>query len=140
MLIPEILATTRLWFVVGLGNNPDRAAFTVAKFLQDHGKQIVPIYPRAQIVHGEQGFTSISAARQVWGRPDVVDLFVNSNRVGELSDQGVTAGASVIWMQLGVIDETAAVRARSAGLTVVMDKCPVIEWKAANGRSLNGFK
>jgi predicted CoA-binding protein len=129
MEIPEILENTHLWFVVGLGNNSDRPAFGVAKFLQDHGKQIVPIYPRAEIVHGEQGFATISQASEVWGPPDVVDLFVNSSRVGQLSDQGVEAGAKVIWMQLGVTDEAAAERARAAGLTVVMNKCPAIEWQ-----------
>jgi predicted CoA-binding protein len=129
MQIPEILESTHLWFVVGLGDNPDRAAFGVAKFLQDHGKHIVPIYPRAEIVHGEQGFATISEATNVWGPPDVVDLFVNSSRAGQLSDQGVQAGARVIWMQLGVTDEAAAERARTAGLTVVMNKCPVIEWR-----------
>jgi len=129
MEIPAILESTHLWFVVGLGNNPDRAAFGVAKFLQDHGKQIVPIYPRAEIVHGEQGFATISHASDVWGPPDVVDLFVNSSRAGQLSDQGVQAGAKVIWMQLGVSDEPAAERARAAGLTVVMNKCPAIEWR-----------
>lgn len=130
MEIPEILDTTHLWFVVGLGNNPNRAAFGVAKFLQTHGKQIVPIHPRAEIVHGEQGFVTISAAAKVWGPPDVVDLFVNSSRAGEISDEGIQAGATVIWMQLGVIDEEAAERARMVGLTVVMDKCPAIEWRA----------
>jgi len=80
MLIPEILTNTNLWFVVGLGNNPDRAAFGVAKFLRDHGKRIVPIYPRAEFVHGEQGFSSIEEAAKVWGPPEVVDLFVNSSR------------------------------------------------------------
>jgi predicted CoA-binding protein len=129
MEIPEILENTHLWFVVGLGNNSDRPAFGVAKFLQDHGKQIVPIYPRAEIVHGEQGFATISQASEVWGPPDVVDLFVNSSRVGQLSDQGVESGAKVIWMQLGVTDEAAAERARAAGLTVVMNKCPAIEWQ-----------
>lgn len=129
MQIPIILETTHLWFIVGLGNNPDRAAFGVAKFLRDHGKQIVPIYPRAEMVHGEQGFATISEAKAVWGSPDVVDLFVNSSRVGQLSDQGVEAEAKVIWMQLGVIDEAAAERARASGLTVVMNRCPVIEWQ-----------
>jgi len=129
MEIPAILENTHLWFVVGLGNNPDRAAFGVAKFLQDRGKHIIPIYPRAEMVHGEQGFATISQASEVWGPPDVVDLFVNSSRAGQLSDQGVRAGAKVIWMQLGVIDEMAAERARAAGLTVVMNKCPAIEWR-----------
>ncbi len=137
MDIPSILENTHLWFVVGLGNNPVRPAFGVAKFLHDHGKQIVPIYPRAEMVHGEQGFATISQASEVWGPPDVVDLFVNSSRVGQLSDQGVEAGAKVIWMQLGVTDEAAAERARAAGLTVVMNKCPAIEWRNTLPSSLN---
>jgi len=129
MEIPAILENTHLWFIVGLGNNPDRAAFGVAKFLQARGKHIIPIYPRAEMVHGEQGFATISQASDVWGPPDVVDLFVNSSRAGDLSDQGVQAGAKVIWMQLGVTDEMAAEQARAAGLTVVMNKCPAIEWR-----------
>lgn len=129
MQIPTILESTNLWFVVGLGDNPDRAAFGVAKFLQVHGKQIVPIYLRAEIVHGEQGFATISEAKKVWGPPEVVDLFVSSSRAGQLSDQGVQAGAKVIWMQLGITDEAAAERARNAGLTVVMNRCPVIDWR-----------
>ena len=133
MQIPEILENTHLWFVVGLGKNPDRAAFGVARFLQDHGKQIVPIYPRAEIVLGVQGFAAIADATHVWGPPDVVDLFVNSSRAGEFSDHGIDAGAKVVWMQLGVVDKGAAQRARAAGLTVVMDRCPVIEWPEVYG-------
>lgn len=128
MNIPEILSDTRLWFVVGLGNNPDRAAFGVSKFLQDHGKQIVPIYPRAEVVHGEQGFKTIADAAKVWGSPDVVDVFVRSSRAGEFADQALAVGAKVVWFQLGVIDDSAAERVNAAGATMVMDACPVIEW------------
>ena len=127
--IPEILNDTQLWFVVGLGNNPDRPAFGVAKFLQDSGKQIVPIYPRAEIVHGVQGFPTIAEAAAQWGAPDVVDVFVRSDRAGEFADQAIAVGAKVVWFQLDVIDSQAAQRVESAGLTMVMDKCPVIEAK-----------
>jgi predicted CoA-binding protein len=126
--IPEILAGTHLWFVVGLGNNPERAAFGVSKFLQEHGKQIVPIYPRAEIVHGEQGFKTIADAAEVWGPPDVVDVFVRSSRAGEFADQAIAAGAKVVWFQVGVVDHAAAERVTQAGATMVMDTCPVIEW------------
>lgn len=128
MNIPEILSDTKLWFVVGLGNNPERAAFGVSKFLQDHGKQIVPIYPRAEIVHGVQGFRTIAEAASVWGPPEVVDVFVRSTRAGEFADQAIDAHAKVVWFQVGVIDEQAAERVRAAGATMVMDTCPVIEW------------
>lgn len=128
MNISEVLTDTRLWFVVGLGNNPERAAFRVSKFLQDHGKQIVPIYPRAEVVHGEQGFKTIAEAAEVWGPPDVVDVFVRSSRAGEFADQALAAGAKVVWFQVGVIDHDAARRVEEAGATMVMDTCPVIEW------------
>jgi predicted CoA-binding protein len=127
--IPEILNDTKLWFVVGLGNNPHRAAYGVSKFLQDHGKKIVPIYPRAETVHGEQGFRTIAEAAQALGAPDVVDVFVRSSRAGEFADQALAVGAKVIWFQVGVIDEQAAERVRDAGATIVMDTCPVIEWR-----------
>jgi predicted CoA-binding protein len=127
--IPEILNDTKLWFVVGLGNNPRRAAYGVSKFLQDHGKKIVPIYPRAETVHGEQGFRTIAEAAQALGAPDVVDVFVRSSRAGEFADQALAVGAKVIWFQVGVIDEQAAERVRDAGATIVMDTCPVIEWR-----------
>lgn len=129
MNIPEILTDTKLWFVVGLGNNPDRAAFSVAKFLQDHGKQIVPIYPRAETVHGEPGYKTIAEATEALGPPDVVDVFVRSSRAGEFADLAVAAGAKVVWFQVGVIDEQAAERVRAAGATMVMNTCPVIEWR-----------
>jgi predicted CoA-binding protein len=129
MNIAEILTDTKLWFVVGLGNNPDRAAFSVAKFLQDHGKQIVPIYPRAETVHGEPGYKTIAEAAEVLGPPDVVDVFVRSSRAGEFADQALAVGAKVVWFQVGVIDELAAERVRAAGATMVMNTCPVIEWR-----------
>ncbi len=128
MNISEILTDTHLWFVVGLGNNPDRAAFRVSKFLQEHGKQIVPIYPRAEIVHGEQGFATIADAQAVWGPPDVVDVFVRSDRAGDFADQAIAAGAKAVWFQVGVVDHRAADRVQAAGATMVMDTCPIIEW------------
>lgn len=127
--IPEILNDSKLWFIVGLGNNPERAAYGVAKIIQDHGKTIVPIYPRAEVVHGAQGFTTIGQAVAVHGAPDVVDVFVRSDRAGEFADQAIEAGAKCVWFQLGVIDEAAAQRVRDAGMDMVMDRCPAIEWR-----------
>lgn len=117
-----------VWAVVGLGNNPERAAFGVARFLQQQGKRIVPVYPRAEEVHGEQGYRTLTEARDAVGHIDVVDCFVASNRVGAIVDEAIAIGAGAVWMQLGVIDEAAAERARAAGLTVVMDRCPAIEF------------
>jgi predicted CoA-binding protein len=123
----EIAAVLALhtWAVVGLGNNPERAAFGVAKLLQEKGHRIVPVYPRAEIVHGEVGYKTLS---EVPDAIDVVDCFVNSARVGEVVDEAIAIGAKAIWLQLDVIDEAAIARAEAAGLIAIMDRCPAIEY------------
>ena len=127
--ITRVLDDASLWFVVGLGNNPDRVAFEVAAALQGRGKRIVPIYPRAEVVHGEQGYATIAEAVAVVGVPDVVDVFVRSDRAGEFADEAIAAGAGAVWFQLGVVDEAAAQRVVDAGVTMIMDTCPLIEWR-----------
>lgn len=67
---------SQTWFVVGLGDNPERAAYGVSAYLQSLGKRIVPIHPRAEMVHGEQGYATIAEAVAAVGAPDVVDMFV----------------------------------------------------------------
>ena len=126
--IARIKRDSQVWAVVGLGANPERAAYGVAAYLQEIGKRIVPVYPRAETVHGEQGYASLTEAAAAVGHIDVVDCFVNSNRVGAIVDEAIAVGAGTVWMQLGVIDEAAAKRATGAGLTVVMDRCPAIEF------------
>ena len=127
--ITRVLDDTSLWFVVGLGNNPERVAFEVAAALQGRGKRIVPIYPRAEVVHGEQGYATIAEAVAAVGIPDVVDVFVRSDRAGKFADEAIAAGAGAVWFQLGVVDEQAAQRVVDAGVTMIMDTCPLIEWR-----------
>lgn len=124
----RVLDDTTIWFVVGLGNNPEGDAYQIAHLLQSRGKRIIPIYPHAEVVHGEQGYATIAEAADAIGAPDVVDMFVRGDRVGPLVDEAIAAGARAVWLQLGVIDESAAQRAADAGLTVVMDNCPAIVW------------
>ncbi|GAA1660034.1 CoA-binding protein [Citricoccus zhacaiensis] len=113
------------WAVVGLTPNPRRAAVGVAKFLRDEqGMEIIPVNLGAQEVHGERGYRALA---DIPGTVDVVDCFVNSQKVGSIVDQAIEIGAKAVWLQLGVIDEAAAQRAADAGLDVVMDTCPVIE-------------
>lgn len=131
--ITRVLDRTSLWFVVGLGNNPDRVAFEVAAALQARGKRIIPIYPRAETVHGEQGYATIAEAVADVGVPDVVDVFVRSDRAGEFADQAIAAGAGAVWFQLGVVDESAAQRVVDSGTTMIMDTCPLIEWRRRGG-------
>lgn len=126
--IDAVLDDTRTWFVVGLGNSPDRAAYGVAASLQRHGKRIVPIHPRAEVVHGEQGYATIADAVAAVGAPDVVDVFVRADRAGAFADQAVDAGAQAVWFQLGVVDAEAAARVEAAGRTMIMDRCPNIEY------------
>lgn len=113
------------WAVVGLSDDTSRAAYGVAAFLQAHGKRVVPVHPRAVEVHGEQGYPTLA---DIPFPVDVVDCFVRSALVGPVADEAVAIGASGIWMQLGVVDDDAATRARAAGLTVVMDRCPKLDW------------
>lgn len=115
------------WAVVGLGNNPERAAYGVAKLLQDKGHRIFPVYPRAEQVHGEVGYKTLA---EIPEQVDVVDCFVNSNLVGKVVDEAIAIGAKAVWLQLDVIDEEAVARAQAAGLLTVMNRCPAIEYKA----------
>ncbi|MFI0221940.1 CoA-binding protein [Streptomyces lydicus] len=112
------------WAVVGLSNNEQRAAHGVAEVLQRYGKRIVPVHPKAETVHGEQGYPSLDA---IPFPVDVVDVFVNSELAGSVADEAVSVGAKAVWFQLGVVDETAWDRVRDAGLEMVMDRCPAIE-------------
>ena len=121
----EKLLAYDTWAVVGLSENRSRAAWEVSLFLQDKGKRIVPVHPSGSSAHGEQGYPTLSA---IPFPVDVVDCFVRSSLVGPVVDEAIAVGAQGIWMQLNVVDEAAAARARAASLTVVMDKCPVIEW------------
>lgn len=127
--IRHLLADTHLWLVVGLGDDPSRPAYGVSRLLQSIGKQIVPIHPRAPQVLGEQGFATIEAAAKVHGAPDVVDVFVRSDRAGEFADQAIDIGARAVWFQLDIIDYQAAARVHDAGLIMVMNRCPAIEYR-----------
>ena len=115
-----------VWAVVGLSTDRSRAAYDVAAFLQAQGRRIVPVHPRAETVHGEPGYPRLA---DVPFDVDVVDLFVRSELAGPVVDEAVDTGATAVWMQLGVVDPAAARRAEAAGLAVVMDRCPKIEWR-----------
>jgi predicted CoA-binding protein len=120
------LLAMQTWAVVGLSNDRSRAAYGVAAFLQSHGRRIVPVHPRAETVHGEQGYAQLA---DIAFDVDVVDLFVRSELAGPVVDEAVQKSAKAVWMQLGVVDAAAALRAEAAGLDVVMDRCPKIEWR-----------
>jgi predicted CoA-binding protein len=127
--VDALLRDSAVWAVVGLSQNPERPAYGVARTLQARGKRIVPVHPRAGTVHGERGYATLADAVFELGPVDVVDVFVNSSRAGRVVDDAIAVGAKAVWLQLDVVDEDAARRAREAGLEVVMDRCPAIEWR-----------
>lgn len=125
-VIRRLLSTPGRWAVVGLTNNPSRVAPSIAAFLQQSlDMEIIPVSLSGESVMGLTGYQNLA---QVPGAIDVVDCFVNSQKVGEVVDQAIAVGAKAVWLQLGVVDEAAAQRAKAAGLDVVMDTCPKIEY------------
>lgn len=126
-VIERLLTAPGRWAVVGLSTSTARAAYGVAALLQRLGAQIVPVHPSASTVHGSPGFATLADAAAHHGSIDVVDVFVNSALAGAVVDDAIAVGAAAVWLQLAVVDEAAAARARAAGLDVVMDRCPAIE-------------
>jgi predicted CoA-binding protein len=128
-VIKQLLTTPATWVVVGLSANDKRTAYSIAQYLRGElGMKIVPVNLRGEDALGERGYRQLA---DIPGPVDVVDCFVNSQRVGAVVDQAIAEkdrlGIKAVWLQLGVIDEGAAQRARAAGLDVVMDTCPAME-------------
>ena len=123
--VDTMLDELRTWAVVGLSGDPTRTAYRIAALLQQRGKRIVPIHPDARTVLGEQGYPSLA---DVPFPVDVVDVFRRSESAGQFADEAVAIGAKGVWFQLGVVDEAAFERTREAGVMMVMDACPAIEW------------
>ncbi len=113
--------------MVGASDRPDRPSNGVFAFLRARGYDAVPVNPAlaGRPVHGIASVASLEAAAPL----DMVDIFRRSAEAGAVVDEAIRLGAKSVWLQLGVIDEAAAARARAAGLAVVMDRCPVIEWR-----------
>lgn len=129
MNIRELLLTTRRVALVGASNKPDRASFGVLRFLLARGYAVTPVNPglAGQDILGQRVVASLAEAAPL----DLVDVFRRSEEAGAVMDEAVALGARALWLQLGVVDEAAAARARAKGVAVVMDRCPVIEWGPA---------
>ena len=125
-VIREILAFPRTVAVVGCSSNPARDSHDIARLMQHRGHRVIPVNPTESVVLGERCWPSL---RDVPEPVDVVDVFRRPEFVAEVARDAVAIGARVLWLQLGVIDERAALEARRAGLTVVMDRCPKIEYR-----------
>ncbi|KRE92945.1 CoA-binding protein [Nocardioides sp. Soil774] len=129
--VETMLDDLETWAVVGLSGDPSRTAYSIASLLQERGKQVVPIHPSfadpaTPAVLGEQGYATLA---DVPFAIDVVDVFRRSEAAGDFADQAVEIGAKGVWFQLGVVDEAAYERTTAAGVPMVMDTCPAIEWR-----------
>jgi uncharacterized protein len=134
------LTETTTWAVVGCSPDPGRDSHRIAALLQRRGFSVIPVNPAVDSVLGERCFASLADVPGA-ASIDVVDVFRRSSAAGAHVDEAIAIGARAVWMQLGVIDEAAAARARAAGLRVVMDRCPAIELPkldAATSRSRAG--
>ena len=125
--IRTILTTTRRIAVVGASDNPARPSHGVLRFLLNRGYDAVPVNPglAGRLLHGRTVAASLDEALPL----DMVDLFRAPEHVLPAVRDAIRLGARTVWMQLGVVHETAAAEARGAGLAVVMDRCPAIEWQ-----------
>ena len=122
--VRDILEKSKVIAVVGLSPKPERDSHEVAKYLQDQGYRIVPVNPRADTILGEKSYPDLASIPE---KVDVVDIFRRSDDVPPVVDQAIDIGAKAVWMQLGIVNEGAAAKAREAGLGVVMDRCMLVE-------------
>lgn len=125
-VIRDILAQPRRIAVVGCSPDPHRDSHEIARLLMENGHTVIPVNPAAREIFGQRCYATL---RDVPGRVDMVDIFRRADAAGAVVDEAIAVGATIVWMQLDVIDEAAATRARAAGLTVVMDRCPAVEYR-----------
>ncbi len=128
----RILKESRTIAVVGLSAQWHRPSNFAAKYMLDHGYTIIPVNPQYEEVLGQKCYKSL---RDIPVKVDMVDCFRKSADVPPLADDAITIGAKILWMQIGVVNEAAAAKARAAGLEVVMDRCIKIE----HGRLFGGL-
>jgi predicted CoA-binding protein len=128
--IKNILERSKKIAIVGLSPKEERDSNRVAKYLMEKGYEIVPVNPGQKEILGQDCFKTLT---DIPFKVDLVDLFLNPERVPPVVDQAIEIGAPVLWMQEGVIHHEAAQKAREAGLTVVMDRCTKREHKKLFG-------
>ncbi len=128
----DILKDVRTIAMVGASPYWNRPSYFAMKYLQEKGYRVIPVNPQAagEEILGEKVYRDLS---EVPEKIDMVDLFRRSDAAGPLVDQAIAKGAKVVWMQLGVRNDEAAAKAEAAGLKVVMNRCPKIEYSRLHG-------
>ncbi len=129
--IAAILRNSKVIAVVGLSDKPDRPSYDVASYLMAHGYKIIPVNPNITEWKGLKAYASLSDVKE---KIDVVDIFRKSEDVSPVVVEAINIGAKAVWMQLGIVNEEAARKARAAGLRVVMDRCMKIEHNRILGK------
>lgn len=124
--IDEILRTVRTVAIVGLSDKPDRDSNLVARHLQRAGYRVIPVNPAISEAVGERAYPDLARVPAEI-RIDVVDIFRKPEAIPPIVDAAIARGARVVWMQLGLVHNAAAEKARAAGLEVVMDRCIKVE-------------
>jgi predicted CoA-binding protein len=128
----RILTQTRVIAVVGLSADWHRPSYFAAKYMQEHGYRVIPVNPKYDRILGEKCYKSL---RDIPEPVDMVDVFRKTQDVPPIADDAIAIGAKVLWQQLSVKNEAAAVKARAAGLDAVLDRCVKIE----HGRLFGGL-
>jgi predicted CoA-binding protein len=121
----RILNENRVIAMVGLSANWYRPSYFAAKYMLDHGYRVIPVNPSYQEVLGQKCYPTL---RDIPEPVDIVDCFRKSEEIEPLADEAIAIAAKVLWLQIGVVNEAAAEKARAAGLEVVMDRCVKIEY------------
>ncbi len=130
--IRALLSASKTVAVVGLSERPYRTSHAIARALQGFGFEIFPVNP--YLTGPVLGAEPFSRVQEIPGRVDVVDVFRRSEEVMPVARDAVDAGARILWMQSGVVNEEAAAYAREHGLTVVMDRCIKVDYASLVGR------
>jgi len=118
--IRQLLNRVHSIAVVGLSPNPARPSYRVAQGLQSLGYRIIPVRPMVDVVLGEKAFPDLESLAEL---PDIVDIFRAPVHVPSIVESCINLGIKKLWLQQGIVDEEAALRAKEAGITVVMDRC-----------------